>query len=95
MNLFLLKMTGEHSLTQLHLDTALGQCQAYMLLNATLQSEQPDVTTLVINLCPNNCSNRGVCSDGNVKFNKSIPVECRQNQNNDKHNVLNIFYREL
>ena len=66
MNLFLLKMTGEHSLTQLHLDTALGQCQAYMLLNATLQSEQPDVTTLVINLCPNNCSNRGVCSDGNV-----------------------------
>nr|XP_022287793.1 von Willebrand factor D and EGF domain-containing protein-like isoform X2 [Crassostrea virginica]XP_022287794.1 von Willebrand factor D and EGF domain-containing protein-like isoform X2 [Crassostrea virginica] len=58
-------MTGEHNLTQLHLDTALGQCQAYILLNSTLQSEHPDMTTLVINLCPNNCSNRGVCSEGN------------------------------
>nr|XP_022287798.1 uncharacterized protein LOC111100335 [Crassostrea virginica] len=58
-------MTGEHNLTQLHLDTALGQCQAYILLNSTLQSEHPDMTMLVINLCPNNCSNRGVCSEGN------------------------------
>nr|XP_022339990.1 von Willebrand factor D and EGF domain-containing protein-like isoform X1 [Crassostrea virginica]XP_022339999.1 von Willebrand factor D and EGF domain-containing protein-like isoform X1 [Crassostrea virginica] len=58
-------MTGEHNLTQLHLDTALGLCQAYILLNSTLQSEHPDMTTLVINLCPNNCNNRGVCSEGN------------------------------
>ncbi|XP_078340873.1 von Willebrand factor D and EGF domain-containing protein-like [Crassostrea virginica] len=58
-------MTGEHNLTQLHLDTALGQCQAYILLNSTLQSEHPDITTLVINLCPNNCSKRGACSEGN------------------------------
>ena len=57
-------MTGDHNLTQLHLDTALGQCQAYILLNSTLQSEHPDVTTLIINLCANNCSNKGACLEG-------------------------------
>nr|XP_022293342.1 von Willebrand factor D and EGF domain-containing protein-like [Crassostrea virginica] len=60
-----LTVTGEQSLTQLHLDTALGQCQTYILLNSTLQAEHPDITTIIINLCPNNCSNRGVCSGGN------------------------------
>ena len=57
-------MTGDHNLTQLHLETALGQCQAYILLNSTLQSEHPDVTTLIMDLCPYNCSNRGLCSKG-------------------------------
>ena len=63
---FFPQMTGDHNLTQLHLNTALGQCQAYILLNSTLQSEHPDVTTLIINLCPNNCSNRGFCSEGKL-----------------------------
>nr|XP_022290011.1 von Willebrand factor D and EGF domain-containing protein-like [Crassostrea virginica] len=58
-------MTGDHNLTQLHLETALEQCQAYILLNSTLRSEHPDVTTLIMDLCPNNCSNRGSCSTGN------------------------------
>nr|XP_022311532.1 von Willebrand factor D and EGF domain-containing protein-like [Crassostrea virginica] len=58
-------MTGDHNLTQLHLETALGQCKAYILLNSTLQSEHPDVTTLIMDLCPNNCSKRGLCSKGN------------------------------
>lgn len=57
-------MTGNHNLTQLHLDTALGQCQTYILLNHTAVNEHPDVTTVIVNLCPNNCSNRGVCSSG-------------------------------
>nr|XP_022287219.1 von Willebrand factor D and EGF domain-containing protein-like [Crassostrea virginica] len=60
-----LTVTGDHNLTKLHLDTALGQCQEYVLLNSTLQDENPAVTTIIINLCPNNCSNRGVCSGGN------------------------------
>lgn len=53
-----------HNLTQLHLDTALGQCQTYILLNSTLVDEHPDVTLVIVNLCPNNCSNRGVCLSG-------------------------------
>nr|XP_022317659.1 von Willebrand factor D and EGF domain-containing protein-like [Crassostrea virginica] len=60
-----LAVTGDHNLTKLHLDTALRQCQEYVLLNSTLQDENPAVTTIIINLCPNNCSNRGVCSGGN------------------------------
>eukprot|EP00105_Crassostrea_gigas_P015202 XP_011432123.1 PREDICTED: von Willebrand factor D and EGF domain-containing protein [Crassostrea gigas] len=59
-----LVMTGNHNLTQLHLDTALRQCQNYILLNDTAVNEHPDVTTVIVNLCPNNCSNRGVCSSG-------------------------------
>lgn len=58
------KITGNHNLTQLHLDTALGQCQSYILLNSTLERENPDVTSVIVNLCPNNCSNKGVCSSG-------------------------------
>ena len=58
------QVTGDHNLTKLHLDTALRQCQEYVLLNSTLQDENPAVTTIIINLCPNNCSNRGVCSGG-------------------------------
>lgn len=57
-------MTGTPNLTQLHMDTALAQCQTYILLNSTLEREQPDVTKVIVNLCPNNCSNKGVCSSG-------------------------------
>nr|XP_022293366.1 von Willebrand factor D and EGF domain-containing protein-like [Crassostrea virginica] len=59
-----LTMTGELRLIQLHLDTALGQCQEFILLNYTLQTENPNITTIVVNLCPNNCSNNGLCSEG-------------------------------
>ena len=88
-------MTGEHNLTQLHLDTALGQCQAYILLNSTLQSEHPDVSTLVINLCPNNCSNRGVCSEG--RLNSIGLFLWNADKINIKKNVMfkTCFYREL
>lgn len=41
-------MTGNPNLTQLHLDTALAQCQTYILLNSTLEREQPDVTKVSI-----------------------------------------------
>lgn len=58
------KMTGDQNLTQLHLDTALGQCQAYILLNSTLVNEYPNVAMTITNLCPNNCSKRGVCTSG-------------------------------
>ncbi|XP_061171058.1 von Willebrand factor D and EGF domain-containing protein-like [Saccostrea echinata] len=60
-----LSMTGNENLTTLHVDTALGQCQAYILLNSTLEKEQPEVTINIVNLCQNNCSNRGICSRGN------------------------------
>ena len=65
------QVTGDHNLTKLHLDTALRQCQEYVLLNSTLQDENPAVTTIIINLCPNNCSNRGVCSGGIIFFMKT------------------------
>lgn len=67
-------MTGDHNLTQLHLDTALGQCQAYITLNSTLEKEQPEVSLIVINLCPNNCSNRGICSEGICTRRPSVNV---------------------
>lgn len=67
-------MTGDQNLTQLHLDTALGQCQAYITLNSTLENEQPEVSMIVINLCPNNCSNRGVCSQGTCSWKPSENV---------------------
>lgn len=57
-------MTGDHNLTQLHLDTALVQCQAYILLNSTLENENPEVATITTNLCLNNCSNIGICTLG-------------------------------
>ena len=58
------QMTGDRNLTQLHLDTALGQCQTYILLNSTLQNDSPDLTIIIVNLCPNNCSSKGVCAKG-------------------------------
>ncbi|XP_078340850.1 von Willebrand factor D and EGF domain-containing protein-like [Crassostrea virginica] len=60
-----LAVAGNYNLIKLHLDTALGQCQEYTWLNSTLQDENRAVTTIIINLCPNNCSNRGVYSAGN------------------------------
>lgn len=43
-------MTGNHNLTQLHLDTALGQCQTYILLNSTLVEEHPDITLVIVKI---------------------------------------------
>ncbi|XP_048779375.2 von Willebrand factor D and EGF domain-containing protein-like isoform X2 [Ostrea edulis] len=60
-----LSMTGEENLTQTHLNIALSQCQAYIVLNSTLEKEQPTLSEIMINLCPNNCSNKGLCSGGN------------------------------
>ncbi|XP_048767376.2 uncharacterized protein LOC125674294 [Ostrea edulis] len=64
-----LSMTGEENLTQIHLETALGQCQAYILLNSTLKKEQSNFSEIMINLCPNNCSSNGICSGGNCTCN--------------------------
>ncbi|XP_056017049.1 von Willebrand factor D and EGF domain-containing protein-like [Ostrea edulis] len=60
-----LSVAGEENLTQTHLNIALSQCQAYIVLNSTLEKEQPTLSEIMINLCPNNCSNKGLCSGGN------------------------------
>lgn len=60
-------MTGDQNLTQLHLDTGLGQCQTYILLNSTLANEHADIAAFITNLCPNNCSSNGICTLGMKK----------------------------
>lgn len=63
-------MAGDKNLTQWHLNTALGQCKNFVSLNSTFQTDNPDVTTIVISTCPNNCSNRGECESGTLVFDK-------------------------
>nr|XP_022309439.1 uncharacterized protein LOC111115119 [Crassostrea virginica] len=58
-------MTGNPNLTQWNLDTAFRECQNGIQLNSTVQKEHPELSTFIVNLCPNNCSNRGVCTNGN------------------------------
>ncbi|XP_062598528.1 von Willebrand factor D and EGF domain-containing protein-like, partial [Saccostrea cucullata] len=60
-----IKMTGDDNLTQIHVEAALQQCTSFVLLNSTLQESDPEITNIVQNLCPNNCSNNGVCKAGN------------------------------
>ncbi|XP_061190172.1 von Willebrand factor D and EGF domain-containing protein-like [Saccostrea echinata] len=60
-----LKMTGDDNLTQIHVEAALEQCTTFVLLNATLQETEPNVTYTIQNLCPSNCSSHGTCSGGN------------------------------
>nr|XP_022321514.1 uncharacterized protein LOC111123472 isoform X2 [Crassostrea virginica] len=58
-------MTGNPNFTQWNLDTALRECQTGIQLNSTVQKEHTEVSTFIVNLCPNNCSNKGVCRSGN------------------------------
>ncbi|XP_048750156.2 uncharacterized protein LOC125662024 [Ostrea edulis] len=60
-----IKMTGDDNLTQIHVEAVLQQCSAFVLLNATLQEAEPEVTHTIENLCPNNCSSLGICEGGN------------------------------
>lgn len=62
------QITGDHNLTQLHLDTGLVQCQTYILLNSTFANEHPDIAAFITNLCPNNCSSNGICTSGMKKY---------------------------
>ncbi|XP_065927240.1 von Willebrand factor D and EGF domain-containing protein isoform X2 [Magallana gigas] len=64
-----LTITGDHNLTQLHLDTGLVQCQTYILLNSTFANEHPDIAAFITSLCPNNCSSNGICTSGNCTCN--------------------------
>ncbi|XP_056003375.1 uncharacterized protein LOC125657435 isoform X3 [Ostrea edulis] len=60
-----IKMTGDDNLTQIHVEAALQQCSAFVLLNATLQESEPEVTYTIESICPNNCSSHGTCEGGN------------------------------
>ncbi|XP_061190201.1 von Willebrand factor D and EGF domain-containing protein-like [Saccostrea echinata] len=60
-----IKLTGNDSLTQIHIEAALQQCTEFVLLNATLQETEPNVTYTIQNLCPSNCSSHGTCNGGN------------------------------
>ncbi|XP_065937722.1 uncharacterized protein [Magallana gigas] len=58
-------MTGDHSITAIHVEAALHQCVTFVGLNTTLQNVHPTVTLILQNLCPSNCSGHGVCNTGN------------------------------
>jgi hypothetical protein len=70
-------MTGDDNLTQIHVEAALQQCSAFVLLNATLQEAEPEVTYTIESICPNNCSSHGTCAGGSYKlfFNRIILKE--------------------
>lgn len=88
-------MTGNHNLTQLHLDTALRQCQNYILLNDTAVNEHPDVTTVIVNLCPNNCSNRGVCSSGKHTHKRKRSHAFKKRNENQVYKFLYCLWRTM
>ncbi|XP_061185215.1 uncharacterized protein LOC133193273 [Saccostrea echinata] len=56
-----IRMTGDNNLTQIHVEAALQQCSTFVLLNATLQESEPEVTYTIQNLCPSNCTGHGTC----------------------------------
>ncbi|XP_062579358.1 von Willebrand factor D and EGF domain-containing protein-like [Saccostrea cucullata] len=60
-----IRMTGDDNLTQIHVEAALQQCSTFVLLNATLQEAEPEVTYTIQNLCPSNCTGHGTCNGGN------------------------------
>ncbi|XP_062587324.1 von Willebrand factor D and EGF domain-containing protein-like [Saccostrea cucullata] len=60
-----IRMTGDDNLTQIHVEAALQQCSTFVLLNATLQEAEPEVTYTIQNLCPSNCTGHGTCDGGN------------------------------
>lgn len=57
-------MTGDENLTQLHVETALGQCKEYIFYNSSLQKQLPDIVYNITAFCPKNCSSKGVCIEG-------------------------------
>lgn len=57
-------MTGDNSITAIHVEAALQQCVTFVGLNSTLQNANPTVTTSLQKLCPSNCSGHGVCKEG-------------------------------
>lgn len=59
-----LMMTGDENLTQLHVETALGQCKEYIFYNSSLQKQLPDIVYNITAFCPKNCSSKGVCNEG-------------------------------
>ncbi|XP_061170968.1 von Willebrand factor D and EGF domain-containing protein-like [Saccostrea echinata] len=59
------KMTGDESLIQMHVEAALQQCSMFVFLNETFQESEPDITYSIQNLCPSNCSSHGTCEGGN------------------------------
>ncbi|XP_048770271.2 von Willebrand factor D and EGF domain-containing protein-like isoform X2 [Ostrea edulis] len=58
-------MTGDDNITRIHIEAALEQCTNFIVLNTTLQEEEPEITYQLTHLCPGNCSGNGYCNDGN------------------------------
>lgn len=59
-------MTGDDNITSIHVEAALQQCVKFVQFNTTLQNAEPSVTYELTTLCPNNCSNKGICDKGVV-----------------------------
>lgn len=59
-------MTGDESITAIHIESAIQQCVTFITLNDTLQTTQPDMTNKLKSVCPSNCSNNGVCKGGSM-----------------------------
>jgi hypothetical protein len=57
-------MTGDDNITNIHIEAALEQCTTFLVLNTTLQEEEPEITYQLTHLCPSNCSGNGYCNEG-------------------------------
>ncbi|XP_062603711.1 uncharacterized protein LOC134265508, partial [Saccostrea cucullata] len=64
-----LMMTGDVNITKIHIEAALEQCSTFVVLNATFQETEPEITYRIESLCENNCSGNGVCNSGNCTCN--------------------------
>ncbi|XP_062578161.1 LOW QUALITY PROTEIN: uncharacterized protein LOC134240066 [Saccostrea cucullata] len=62
-------MTGDVNITKIHIEAALEQCSTFVVLNATFQETEPEITYRIESLCENNCSGNGVCNSGNCTCN--------------------------
>ncbi|XP_056007282.1 uncharacterized protein LOC125666050 [Ostrea edulis] len=65
-------MTGDNNITKVHIEAALEQCSTLVLFNTSFQTEQPEIAYQVESLCPNNCSENGICSQGNCTCNPNF-----------------------
>nr|XP_022290347.1 uncharacterized protein LOC111101985 [Crassostrea virginica] len=65
-----LLLSGYRGFVQWHLDAALEQCQTYVQLNSSFQRDNAYVSTNIVDLCPKNCSDKGVCFKGNCTCDK-------------------------
>ena len=61
-------MTGDSSITSIHVESALQQCVTFVGVNSTLQQRNPVVTSNLQSLCPGNCSKHGLCTNGSIVY---------------------------